>query len=60
MSMRGQIISEEYNKMVWVHDREGHEYACYAKDLDDPNTDVINKADAKKCLDLSEVLGDSW
>ena len=60
MSMRGQIISEEYNKMVWVHDKEGHEYACYAKDIDNPQAAVISKSETKKCLDLSLVLGDSW
>ena len=60
MSMRGEIISAEYNKMVWVHDKEGREYACYAKDLENRNTDVINSKETEKCLDLSLVLGDTW
>lgn len=33
MNMRGEIISEEYNKMVWIRDKEGKEYACYIEDL---------------------------
>jgi len=28
--MRGEIISKEYQGMVFVHDRNGKEYACYA------------------------------
>ena len=60
MSMRGEIISAEYNRMVWVHDKEGKEYACYARDLDNSNTEVISSKEADKCLDLGLVLGDSW
>ena len=62
MSMRGAIISDEYKRMVWVHDKDGKEYACYAKD---PNGTMKNKedlteAEKKTCLDLNMVLGDNW
>lgn len=30
MSMRGQLISEEYQNMVWSRDEKGAEYVCYA------------------------------
>ena len=33
MSMRGEIISKEYNDMVFVHDNNGKEFACYARDF---------------------------
>mgnify|MGYP006896061035 CR=1 FL=1 len=33
MSMRGEKISEEYQRMVWVRDKDGKEYACYIEDL---------------------------
>ena len=33
MSMRGDLISKEYQKMVWVRDKDGKEYACYIDDL---------------------------
>lgn len=62
MSMRGEIISGEYKKMVWVHDKEGKEYACY---VTDPNRTIKNKenlteTERKTCLDLNTVLGDNW
>lgn len=62
MSMRGEIISSEYNKMVWVHDRQGKEYACYLDDIKGKikNIEDLSEADKKNCLDLSTVLGDTW
>ncbi|GAB6193091.1 hypothetical protein [Desulfocastanea catecholica] len=62
MSMRGDVISEEYNKMVWVHDREGKEYACYVEDLKGKikTREQLTDEEKKKCLDLNTVVGDSW
>ena len=62
MSMRGDIISEEYKKMVWVHDKAGKEYACYIDDINGKvkNKEDLSEAEKKNCLDLSTVLGDSW
>lgn len=61
MSMRGEIISREYNKMVFVHDNRGKEFACYLKDVKDHKEgDPLNKQQQKRCLDTSLVLGDSW
>ena len=61
MSMRGQIISKEYQSMVFVHDQNGKEYACYAGDLKNlkPGEDLTEN-ERQKCTDLSLVLGDSW
>jgi|GEM_PF-2190206 len=58
MSMRGEIISDEYQKMVWVRDKDGKEYVCYLKDLKDP--DELSEEEKKQCLDSSEVLGPNW
>ena len=33
MSMRGENISKEYQRMVWVKDENGKEFVCYADDL---------------------------
>ena len=62
MSMRGEIISGEYKKMVWVHDKEGKEYACYANDQNGTikNKENLTEAERKTCLDLSTVPGDNW
>ena len=58
MSMRGENISKEYQRMVWVKDENGKEFACYEKDLktrDQLTDDVKNNG-----LDTSQVLGDNW
>jgi len=56
--MRGEIISEEYQKMVWVKDKSGREYACYLSDLNDK--DKLTEEEKAKCVDSSQILGDSW
>lgn len=56
--MRGEIISKEYEKMVWVKDQNGKEYACYSSDLKDK--DHLTDEEKAKCVDTSQVLGDSW
>ena len=58
MSMRGELISVEYQKMVWVRDDKGGEYVCYAKDLESP--DHVSDAEKAHCLDTSLVMGPSW
>ena len=58
MSMRGQLISEEYQNMVWVRDDNGAEYVCYAKDL--KSQDRVTEIETKSCLDASQVLGTNW
>ncbi len=61
MSMRGEIISKEYQKMVFVHDKDGKEYACYAGDLKNlKKPEDLTDEEREKCTDLSTVLGDSW
>jgi len=62
MSMRGDVISEEYKKMVWVHDREGKEYACYVEDLKGKikTKEQLIDEEKKNCLDLNTVVGDNW
>ncbi len=62
MSMRGDIISNEYKKMVWVHDKDGKEYACYADDLKGKikKKEDLSDEEKEKCMDLNEVIGESW
>lgn len=58
MSMRGEIISEEYKKMVFVHDKDGKEYVCYLKDI--KSADELTEEERAKCLDRSQVIWDTW
>ncbi len=61
MSMRGQLISKEYNSMTFVSDKNGKQYACYLKDLKgDPSNRELSDEERRKCLDISQVAGDSW
>lgn len=58
MSMRGQLISKEYQNMVWVRDEKGAEYVCYAKDLESQNR--VSENEKQFCLATSQVLGPNW
>jgi hypothetical protein len=56
--MRGNNISQEYQKMVWVRDEYGAEYVCYAEDL--KNDAQLNDEEKKQCLNTNLVLGANW
>lgn len=59
--MKGEIISKEFQKMVWVQDKDGKEYACYIEDLGQiKKKEDMTEEEQKKCQDLNTVLGDSW
>lgn len=61
MSMRGELISKEYQKMVFVHDKDGKEYACYLEDLKNfKKGEDLTADEREKCMDISLVLGDTW
>lgn len=57
--MKGQIISQEFQKIQFIQDNDGKEYACYFDDIKETGTHLTDE-EKKKCLDLSSVLGDSW
>lgn len=56
--MRGEIISGEFQRIEWVQDADGKQYACYQEDVQ--SNGRPNEARRNRCLDLSQVLGDSW
>ena len=61
MSMRGEKISEEYQRMVFIQDKDGKEYACYIEDLKNiKKKEDLTPEEREKCTDISLVLGDSW
>lgn len=62
MSMRGEIISGEYKRMVWVHDKDGKEYVCYSSDPDGTkkNKEELTEVERETCMNLNVVLGDNW
>ena len=61
MSMRGELISKEYQRMVFIDDVDGKEYSCYYKDVRNFDKNKgLSKKQKEKCTDLSLILGDSW
>jgi hypothetical protein len=59
--MRGEIISGEYNSMVWIRDKDGKEYACYLKDIKGLKAkEDLTEEEKAKCLDTSQILGPNW
>ena len=61
MSMRGELISKEYQSMVIVDDVDGKEYSCYKKDVENYDKEKdLSRKQKEKCTDISLVLGDTW
>ncbi len=59
--MKGEIIAQEFNKMVWVKDKDGAQYACYTdKQNDIKSKEELSSDEQQKCMNLNEVAGDSW
>ncbi len=59
--MKGQIISQEFNKMVWVQDNKGTEYSCYTdQDRDVKSKEELSEHEQESCMNLNTVQGDSW
>ena len=59
--MKGQIISQVFNKTVWVKDNKGAEYACQIdQDRDVKSKEDLSQHEQKSCMNLNAVLGESW
>ncbi len=59
--MKGQIISQEFNRTVWVQDDKGAEYACHIdQDRDVKRKEDLSQHEQQSCMNLNTVLGDSW
>lgn len=59
--MKGQVIAQEFNKIAWVSDKKGSEYACYLNsDRNVKSKEELSQKEQKSCVNLNAVLGDSW
>jgi hypothetical protein len=59
--MKGQIISQEFNKKVWVQDNKGTEYVCNIDHHRDVRSkEELSDKEQNSCMNLNTVLGDSW
>lgn len=45
--------------MVWIRDKDGKEYACYADDLKGKikNKEELTEEERAKCMDVSQIVG---
>ena len=48
-----------YESMVWIRDKNGKEYVCYAEDLQGniSTKEDLTEEEKTNCLDVSELLG---
>ncbi|HBH29028.1 MAG TPA: hypothetical protein DDX99_09325 [Desulfofustis sp.] len=47
-----------YESMVWVRDKDGKEYACYADDLKNiKRKDELTPEEIENCMDVSQLVG---
>lgn len=59
--MQGQVISQEFNRMVWVSDKNRAQYSCYIdQDREVKNKEDLSQHEQKSCMNLNDVLGDTW
>jgi hypothetical protein len=61
MSMRGDLISKEYQSMKFVKDNEGTEFVCYKEDVKKvKDGQALTEEQKHRCLNSNQILGDSW
>lgn len=48
-----------FESMVWIRDKNGKEYVCYAEDLAPNNETMEELTEEEKsvCMDVSQLLG---
>lgn len=48
-----------YESMVWIRDKDGKEYACYADDLKGKikKKEELTEEEKAKCMDVSQLIG---
>ena len=47
-----------YESMVWIRDKDGKEYACYARDLKNiKKKDELTDEEKAHCMDVSQLVG---
>ena len=47
-----------YESMAWVNDRNGKEFACYLKDIENiKNFDDLPEEIRAKCIDVNSLVG---
>lgn len=56
-------MNSDFGSLVWVNDREGHEYVCIAGSNIDSKKDFDSLSDSERatCSDVNDFVGtDRW
>jgi hypothetical protein len=56
-------MNSDFGSLIWVNDKEGHEYVCIANGNDDDkrNLDELSKNERATCSDVNDFIGtDRW
>ncbi len=56
-------MNSDFGSLIWVNDKEGHEYVCIAKgnDNDKRDLDELSKNERATCSDVNDFIGtDRW
>jgi hypothetical protein len=56
-------MNGDFNSLVWVNDKQGHEYVCIASDTSGGKRDLESLSDSERasCVDTNYFIGtDRW
>jgi hypothetical protein len=56
-------MKDDFGSLVWVNDKEGHEYVCVANsDFDNKkDLDSLSENERRTCSDVNDFIGtDRW
>lgn len=55
-------MNSDIGSLVWVNDKEGHEYVCIAESNDDKRElDRLSESERATCSDVNDFIGtDRW
>lgn len=55
-------MNSDFGSLIWVNDKDGHEYVCVAKNNDDKRDfDRLSENERATCSDVNDFIGtDRW
>ena len=56
-------MSGDFGSLVWVNDKEGHEYVCVINSNNDNRRDLdsLSESERSTCSDVNDFIGtDRW
>jgi hypothetical protein len=56
-------MNNDFISLIWVNDKEGHEYVCTMSGIDDKKNsyDSLSESERASCLNTNDFIGtDRW